>query len=161
MEFEATLTRTSYAKLLIALLAKQRTMLFVGLLFVAILVFSVILKLPAYLSIVYIAGVIGAYGISILNAVRSPRNRRYFVPRKYEFSGKGITITTANIPQDMKWSSFTDVNKFADFYILFVTKHTFIAIPRRSIPFDEVSVFEAMLYKNIVRAKEKRKRGMG
>jgi len=155
MEFEVKLTRTKYAKLLVVTLFRQRTVFIVAGLFILILIVSLVSKLPLYLSLVYLVGVTAAYGMSILNAVRTPRNRRYFVPKIFDFSSKGVTITTANVPQQMKWSDFTDIKKVSEFYILFVTKHTFIVIPQRSVPNTEITAFESLLYKNITRQRNK------
>lgn len=153
MEIDVQLTRLQYARMLTAMLFRRNSLLFILVLFVAILALTVAMDMGVYLAFLYLGAVMAAYSFSILNATLRKKNRNYFIAKKYTFSNKGVLTVSANGEHHLKWDAFIDWKRIGEFYIIYVTKHTFIVIPQSVIPAGEIPNFQRLLVKHIKPAK--------
>ena len=149
MEIDVQLTRLQYTKMLTAMLFRRSSLLFILVLFFAILALTFSMGIGIYLAFLYLGAVMAAYAFSILNATFRQKNRNYFIPKKYTFSNKGVLTVSANGEHHLKWDAFIDWKRIGDFYIIYVTKHTFIVIPQSAISAGEIPDFQRLLLKQI------------
>lgn len=156
MEIEIQLSRLQYARLLTAMLFRRSSLLYILVLFFAIVALAISMDIGMYLPFLYLGAVMVAYAFSIINATFRQKNRNYFIPKKYTFSNKGVLTVSANGEHHLKWDTFIDWKRIGEFYIIYVTKHTFIVIPQSAIPAGELPDFQHLLLKQIKPAKKRK-----
>lgn len=152
MEIQATLTRTKYAKLLVILMSRRFSMIMAGAIFFILLVFSAFFNTGLYLAAIYLLVLVLLYGSAIFYATRKSSNKHYFMTKQYQFNNKGVFVKTPVGDQQLNWEEFINWKKLSEFFVLYVSNHTFIVIPQSSIPSKNTGEF-VMLLRNKIKYK--------
>lgn len=156
MEIQATLTRKKYAKLLLILLSRRSSTVMVGATFIVLLLFSLYMRAFLYLTVIYLLGLILIYGSVIFYKTRKSDNKYYFLTKEYHFNNQGVFVKTPVGNQQLKWEAFTNWRRISDFFILYITNHTYIVIPQSDIPSQKIREFVLLLRNNIKYKRYKR-----
>jgi hypothetical protein len=149
MEIESTLTRWKYARLLVFMMARRLTMIMAAGIFVALLVLSVFYPWSFYLALIYLAVVVILYGGAIFYTTRKRINRYYFLPKQYRFNGQGVSVKTPVGDQQLKWEKFIRWQKLSDIFVLYLSEHSFVAIPQSDVPQEKLQEFITLISRNI------------
>lgn len=96
--------------------------------------------------VVYILlGVVSAYRASRV------KDAPYFLPTKYEFTERGVSISTPQGQSQLTWDQIESWKQLVNCYVLVLTGGAILAIPRESIPPHRAERFEQLLRKHITR----------
>lgn len=151
MEIEATLTRKKYAKLMVVLMSRRFSMITAVGIFFILLIFSVFFSAGLFLdlAVVYVVVLVLLYGSAVIYATHKSANRHYFLTKQYQLNNKGVFVKTPVGNQQLKWEEFANWKKLSEFFILYITKHSFIVIPQSAIPSKNLREFISLLRSNI------------
>lgn len=149
MIIESQLTRSNYMKIC-GLLVLRTWYFYVFLLFAAF-IFWMGREETFYLvlAFIYLIFLIFVISLSILRAGLSSQNRNFFLPIKYVFTDEIVTITSPISTETIKWQAFIKWKRVSKYYLLYVSKNSFLCIAQPSIQKQDVPVFESLLANNI------------
>jgi hypothetical protein len=151
MVIEYQLTRPAYVKIILLMVIRNWSFYVFPALLIAAIVVGAILHTYVY-AIIMAAAFIFIYGISIINAVFSQKNRNFFRPVKYTFGDGDIRVESAITKNTMNWSTFVKWRQLGDYYLIYPSNNNFLCIPRSAIPEGNVTGFEALLTSKIKHA---------
>ena len=149
MEIESTLTRWSYARLLVFMMSRRLTMIMAVGIFVALLLLSLFYPWSFYLALIYLVVIVILYGGAIFYNTRKRTNRYYFLTKQYRFNGQGVSVKTPVGDQQLKWEQFISWQKLSDIFVFYLSKHSFVAIPQSDIPQENLQEFVTLISRNI------------
>ncbi len=94
--------------------------------------------------IIYIlAGVIGAFRAG------ADKDQPAYLPTRYEFTEKGVSISTSQGSSQLEWEEFSGWNILAKCYVLVLLAGPILAIPQSAVSITQLTKFEALLKKHI------------
>jgi hypothetical protein len=147
---ESTLTRSMYARILLLLGVRSWGFVIMAAVFLYLIWWSI--DIGSYTLLAIYAGLLVLiYGGAVLVSVVTKRNRRAYFPVKYTFEESGITKETASVRQSFKWSSFARWRKIGPYFLIYASKRSFFVIPESRIPREQITWFESLLNRNIVK----------
>jgi hypothetical protein len=117
--------------------------------FVVLVIFSFFYPPGLYLALGYLVIILFLYGGAIFYTTHKRVNRHYFMPKEYHFNNQGVFVKTPVGDQQLKWEQFTRWKKLSDFFVMYLSAHSFIAIPQSDIPPDQLQDFVSILVKHI------------
>jgi hypothetical protein len=72
-----------------------------------------------------------------------------FLPTRYEFTQRGVSIKNTNNESQLKWEHFANWKTMAQCYVLFLTAGPMLAIPQLDVPTTQKPKLEALFRKHI------------
>ncbi len=72
-----------------------------------------------------------------------------FLPTRYEFSDKGVHVSTSEGASQLYWGDFKAWRDMADCYVLVLNAGAILAIPQRSVPPRKRAELEGLLHNRI------------
>ena len=100
---------------------------------------------------IYVALLVAIYGGAVLVSVLAKKNRRAYFPVKYTFDHSGVVKESGASRQKIDWVAFVRWRKIGAFYLIYQNKRSFFVVPKARIPANDVTAFETLLSRNIVR----------
>ena len=150
MTVETTLSRDQFIRLSILRHIQRKTFYFWAII-CAVLTAYAIVRGPYLL--LYAAWIpFGLYlGAGIFFAVQGSmdKNQPHFLPTRYEFGSKGVSVSTAQGQSVLGWEHFSGWKKMAQCYVLFLTAGPILAIPQKAIAPAQTAKFEGLLDKHL------------
>ncbi len=91
--------------------------------------------------------------LGIVNAILDSYNKEnpYALPTRYEFTKKGVTISTEQDKDQLKWQDFSEWKVISKCYVLTITGGSIMAIPQKALTVVQRPQFEILLNKYIVK----------
>jgi hypothetical protein len=148
---ESTLTKAEYIKISYFLLFRKWSFcFFMGTALLLILLSVIIGNIEMLITaLAFLIFILLVYSIAIIYAAFSSKNRNFFLPMRYVFIDNGVSQESSMSHSTMKWTAFVKWRKIAGYYLLYISKEHFVAIPRSEIPVDSVSELENLISSKI------------
>ncbi len=91
-----------------------------------------------------------AVALFVLPRTMLARNPRLHDTYQLTFSDNGIRFQITSVDSSIEWSLYTGVTEVREFYLLYLTRRQFTAIPKRAFETAaEIQAFEALLVEHI------------
>ena len=149
IELEHTLTRVMYIKLnLFITLRKWYVYLITGVA-VFLLIISLINDYNPLLPALIIVFCLLYSPIYALYLAFNSKNNFFFLPASFVFTEENISVKTPLIQSIIKWDIFHKWNTVNGYYILNISTQFFTAIPKSTIPVQDILSFESLLRSKI------------
>jgi len=89
--------------------------------------------------------------IGVIGAIKDGRNEAHpvFLPTRYEFTEKGISISNKEGTSQLEWEHFNGWKMMVKCYVLSLSGGAILAIPQVSVPINQIAKFETLLRKHI------------
>ncbi len=89
--------------------------------------------------------------LGVITAMRNSNNEEHpiFLTTKYEFSKKGVFMSSTQGQSQLNWDQFASWKTIADCFVLVLTSGAIMAIPRNDVPGMQQVKLEELLNKHI------------
>ena len=153
MVIETSLSREQFIRLSILQHIQRKTFYFYAITCAVITAYAVTRGAYILLAIAWIPFILYLL-LGILSAFRdgADKNQPYFLPTRYEFSKRGIEISTSQGQSQLTWEHFARWKIMAQCYVLFLTGGPILAIPRSALSTTQAPKLESLLRNHIKQA---------
>ena len=150
MVIETTLSREQFIRLSIWRHIQRKTFYFWALTCAALTAFA-ILRGPQVLLVAAWLPFLLYLLLGIVTAFKQVTDKTspLFLPTRYEFTDKGVAVSSQQGNSQLKWSHFAAWKVIAGCYVLVLAAGPIVAIPKSAVPVTQMSRFEGLLKKHV------------
>jgi hypothetical protein len=148
------MSRPDYVRLNLALLLRTRGVylnLLIFLVLVGISVFPGQLALPGgiYFAFLFLVAMVIIYAYVVITLTRRMERRSFFTPRSYTLGEGGLNLKTATADVSLKWTEIQRWRLVTGYYLLYLSRTSFLPLRRADIPPGELAAFEQLLRRRV------------
>ncbi len=150
MVIKATLSRDQFIRLSITRHLQRKHFYFYVVTFATLTGYGLVRDVPLFYYIAWIPLVIYLLA-GIIGAIRdsADKTQPHFLPTTYEFTEKGVSVSTKEGSSQLAWEIFSQWNILVKCYVLVMDAGPILAIPKSAVPVTQIVKFENLLSKHI------------